>query len=271
MARSERPAGQYDPVRSRRCQRRSLWFPGLARGDRASGRRGSQRHRLSRSHRAQAGPPRTRSGVSRTHCWVPCWCWSRRRRRESQCEDSSFRSEARAGPSKLTSCWTSERPRSRWREAIPSRWVSKSVAGDKIPESARATYHFADGEEASEPLRSMEGGEFRGRIESVNQPFRFTVTAGDDLTSIRDVAVKVVPPPTLKSLAIRVVSPAVHGLGIPGPRPGTDPAPRPGGNPARARGGREQTPGPRRAAPWRQAGRRHPWLSTKPELDSRRP
>ena len=58
----------------------------------------------------------------------------------------------------------------------------------------------------------MKGGEFRGRIESVNQQFRFTVTAGDDLTSIRDIAVKVVPPPTLKSLATRVVSPAYTGL-----------------------------------------------------------
>ncbi len=84
--------------------------------------------------------------------------------------------------------------------------------GDKIPESARATYYFADGEQAVESLRSMKGGEFRGRIESVNQEFRFTVTAGDDLTSIRDIAVKVVPPPTLKSLATRVVSPAYTGL-----------------------------------------------------------
>ena len=96
--------------------------------------------------------------------------------------------------------------------AIPLHWVSRVRPGDRIPESARATYHFADGEEASEPLRSMEGGEFRGRIESVNQPFRFSVTAGDDLNSIRDVDVKVVPPPTLKSLVIRVVSPPYTGL-----------------------------------------------------------
>ncbi len=84
--------------------------------------------------------------------------------------------------------------------------------GDRIPESAQATYHFADGEQAGEPLRSVDGGEFRGRIESVNQPFHFTVAAGDDSSSIRDVPVKVVPPPTLKSLVVRLVPPAYTGL-----------------------------------------------------------
>ena len=93
-----------------------------------------------------------------------------------------------------------------------SHWRSRFARGDKIPESAEATYLFADGETAGEPLRSMEGGEFRGRIDSVNQPFRFSVAAGDDATSIRDVAVKVVPPPTLKSLAIRVIAPAYTGI-----------------------------------------------------------
>ncbi|MFI5459268.1 MAG: DUF4175 domain-containing protein, partial [Isosphaerales bacterium] len=85
-------------------------------------------------------------------------------------------------------------------------------SGDKVPESAQVTYHFADGEDAGEPLRSIEGGEFRGRIETVNQPFRFTVTAGDDRTSIRDVPVKVVPPPTLKSLTVRLIAPEYTGL-----------------------------------------------------------
>ena len=84
--------------------------------------------------------------------------------------------------------------------------------GDRIPESALATYSFSDGDSSGEPLRSAEGGEFRGRIESVNQPFRFTVTAGDDRSSIRDVPVKVVAPPTLKSLAIRLVPPEYTGL-----------------------------------------------------------
>ncbi len=84
--------------------------------------------------------------------------------------------------------------------------------GDKIPEAAEATYQFADGDSAGEPLRAMEGGEFRGRIEAVNQPFHFTVTGGDDRSSIRDVPVEVVPPPTLKSLVIRVSPPAYTGI-----------------------------------------------------------
>ncbi len=86
--------------------------------------------------------------------------------------------------------------------------------GDKVPESANATYRFADGAEMVEPLRPLEGGEFRGRIESVNQPFHFTVTGGDDATSIRDVPVRVVPPPTLKALTIRLVSPPYTGLPV---------------------------------------------------------
>ncbi len=88
----------------------------------------------------------------------------------------------------------------------------KVLQGDKIPEAAEATYQFADGDSAGEPLRAMEGGEFRGRIESVNQPFHFTVTGGDDRSSIRDVPVEVVPPPTLKSLLIRVSPPAYTGI-----------------------------------------------------------
>ena len=104
------------------------------------------------------------------------------------------------------------RPRSRLRAAIRSRCRCKVRPGDKIPESAQATYQFADGDRAGEPLRSVEGGEFRGRIESVNQPFHFTVTAGDDSSSIRDVPVKVVPPPTLKSLVVRLIPPAYTGI-----------------------------------------------------------
>ena len=60
--------------------------------------------------------------------------------------------------------------------------------------------------------RSLEGGEFRGRIEAVTQPFRFSVAAGDDATSIYGVAVQVVPPPALKSLVIRLIAPAYTGL-----------------------------------------------------------
>jgi hypothetical protein len=86
--------------------------------------------------------------------------------------------------------------------------------GDLVPESARVTYRFPDGEEVGESLRSLEGGEFRGRIDTVNQPFRFSVAGGDDRTSIRDVAVQVVPPPALKNLSVRLVSPDYTGIPI---------------------------------------------------------
>ncbi len=124
----------------------------------------------------------------------------------------------------------------------------KVRAGDKVPESARAVYHFADGTESVEPLRSLPGGEFRGRIEAVNQPFRFTVTGGDDATSVRDVSVRVVPPPSLKALIGADGPSAVYRLAHPDARSGPDPAPRPGGDPARARRrGQQAAPG-RRAA-----------------------
>ncbi len=84
--------------------------------------------------------------------------------------------------------------------------------GDEVPESARAIYRFADGSETAEPLRSLAGGEFRGRIEAVNQPFKFSVVGGDDATSIRDVAVSVVPPPSLKTLTVRVAPPPYTGI-----------------------------------------------------------
>ena len=84
--------------------------------------------------------------------------------------------------------------------------------GDTVPDSARAVYRFDDGTEASEPLRSLPGGEFRGRIEQVNQPFKFSVAGGDDADSIRDVGVRVVPPPALKALTVRMVPPPYTGL-----------------------------------------------------------
>lgn len=84
--------------------------------------------------------------------------------------------------------------------------------GDRIPESAKATYRFADGEVVVEPLGATDAGEFRGRIEAVNQPFAFSVTGGDDAHSIQDVAVRVVAPPALSRTTIRLVSPAYTGL-----------------------------------------------------------
>ncbi|MEA2632679.1 MAG: hypothetical protein QOE66_2898, partial [Chloroflexota bacterium] len=84
--------------------------------------------------------------------------------------------------------------------------------GERAPASARALYHFDDGETVTESLRAVEGGIFRGRIEAVNRPFTFSVAAGDDTTSVRDIAVKVVPPPTLKDLIVRLISPPYTGL-----------------------------------------------------------
>jgi hypothetical protein len=79
--------------------------------------------------------------------------------------------------------------------------------GERVPPVARVTYRFDDGEVVTEALRSVEGGQFRGRIETVTRPFTFSVVAGDDSTSVRDIAVKVVPPPAIRDLAIRLIAP----------------------------------------------------------------
>ncbi|WP_406696676.1 DUF4175 family protein [Singulisphaera sp. Ch08] len=84
--------------------------------------------------------------------------------------------------------------------------------GETVPASARATYRFANGEVVTEPLRAVEGGIFRGRLESVERDFNFSVAAGDDSTSIRNVAVRVVPPPALKQVAIRLIPPAYTAI-----------------------------------------------------------
>jgi hypothetical protein len=84
--------------------------------------------------------------------------------------------------------------------------------GETAPSSAVATYRFDDGESVTEALRAQEGGLFRGRIELVTRPFTFSVAAGDDSSSIRDVAVKVVPPPALTDLTVRLISPPYTGL-----------------------------------------------------------
>src|SRR5262249_11770918 len=47
--------------------------------------------------------------------------------------------------------------------------------GERPPISAKAVYRFDDGETETESLRAIEGGIFRGRIESVNRPFSFSV------------------------------------------------------------------------------------------------
>ena len=79
--------------------------------------------------------------------------------------------------------------------------------GERMPTSAKATYRFDNGDVVTEALRSIEGGIFRGRMEAVETPFRFSVVAGDDSESIRDIAVKVVPPPTIRESTVRLLMP----------------------------------------------------------------
>jgi hypothetical protein len=82
--------------------------------------------------------------------------------------------------------------------------------GEKLPAGARITYHFADGETATEPLRPEPArGHLHARIESARQSFTFEVAAGDDRTA--PLAVEVVPPPVVQSLSLRVVPPDYTG------------------------------------------------------------
>src|SRR5262249_36755494 len=83
---------------------------------------------------------------------------------------------------------------------------------ERMPTSARATYRFDGGGVVPEPLRAVDGGIFRGRLEAVERNFTFSVAAGDDSTSIRNVAVRVVPPPAVKELSIRLVAPEYTGI-----------------------------------------------------------
>ncbi len=86
------------------------------------------------------------------------------------------------------------------------------VKGDRVPSSARATYRFENGETQTESLRAVEGGVFRGRMETVEQSFKFSVSAGDDAQSVRDIPVRVVPPPAVKDLSVRLVPPTYTKL-----------------------------------------------------------
>ena len=123
-------------------------------------------------------------------------------------------SEETDGRSELTSSLMSGPRLSRLSRGDSFTLGLRVKPGDLVPESARVIYRFPDGEELTEPLRSLEGGEFRGRIDTVNQPFRFSVVGGDDTTSIRDLAVQVVPPPALKNLSVRLVSPEYTGIPV---------------------------------------------------------
>ncbi|WP_435005247.1 DUF4175 family protein [Tundrisphaera lichenicola] len=82
--------------------------------------------------------------------------------------------------------------------------------GERMPSTARVTYRYPDGETTTELLRPTDDNTFRGRLESVAQPFTFSVEAGDDVT--RPWAVEVVPPPVLESPVVRVVAPEYTAL-----------------------------------------------------------
>ena len=83
--------------------------------------------------------------------------------------------------------------------------------GEHMPSSAKAMYLFADGETAEEALRPADDGVFRGRLETVNRDFSFTVAAGDDQTA--PWSVKAVPPPALANLTVKIVPPPYTKLG----------------------------------------------------------
>jgi hypothetical protein len=83
--------------------------------------------------------------------------------------------------------------------------------GERLPATARVTYRYPDGTTAVEALRpEPTRGRFHGRIESARQSFSFTVAAGDDATAPRDV--RVVPPPAVTALTLRVTPPEYTGL-----------------------------------------------------------
>ncbi|MBI1324315.1 DUF4175 family protein [bacterium] len=104
-----------------------------------------------------------------------------------------------------------------WVEATPKvavgePWslVVKVAEGYKVPASAMAEFRFVDGETASEPLRILENGEFRGRLESVTQSFSVRVRGGDDLTDAKSIVA--VTPPRLADAAIEIVPPAYTAM-----------------------------------------------------------
>jgi hypothetical protein len=82
--------------------------------------------------------------------------------------------------------------------------------GDVIPPTARVTYRFPDAESTEESLRTDGEGRFMGRIETVNRPFQFSVQAGDDQTTWRNVAV--VPPPAIQEALLTTTPPAYTRL-----------------------------------------------------------
>ncbi|WP_435016661.1 DUF4175 family protein [Tundrisphaera sp. TA3] len=95
-------------------------------------------------------------------------------------------------------------------KGMPFALAVRIGEGERMPATARVTYRYADGETSSEPLRPAADNTFRGRIETVTQPFTFRVEAGDDITDRRKV--EVVPPPALTRNVVKLTAPAYTGL-----------------------------------------------------------
>ncbi len=89
--------------------------------------------------------------------------------------------------------------------APPLKLFDGALRG-RPPGSARIIYRFEDGETINSALRPEDRGTFHGRLDAVNQSFRFYVAAGDDTTEWVNVAV--VPPPSLDAVEVQVVPPA---------------------------------------------------------------
>ena len=84
--------------------------------------------------------------------------------------------------------------------------------GDRVPSAARAIYRFENGETLTESLRRLRGAFFEAGSKPSSNRSRSPSSAGDDAKSVRDVPVRVVPPPAVKDLAIRLVPPAYTKL-----------------------------------------------------------
>ena len=112
-----------------------------------------------------------------------------------------------------------------WAEAIGKVLPPLALLGEAIrgqaPGTARIRYRFEGGEVVDRPLRPDEEGAFHGRLDLADRSFTYAISAGDDRTAWRSVAV--VPPPTLDTMTIQIAPPAyVHpyadategGLGV---------------------------------------------------------
>ena len=237
LAGPERPAGQHDPVppaRRRDDDRLRLGRPARGDGPRRPWRRRGDR--LPPGHRAPAGAPALGLAVVRRCCvalarpgdrpgpepialrrlFLPFGPDRWPQQTHLALLDTGDPAQGRAG-----------RPVHARRRGRQGGARARLGAGD-LPLRRRR--------DETESLRSVEGGIFRGRIEAVMRPFTFSVAAGDDTTSIRDVAVAVVPPPALKDLRpSRLIAPQYTGAAAADARRRPDAGPGGRGDPGRTR------------------------------------